>query len=51
MIQSCIIRDSIIDDSSVITDVILEHSLIGQEVRIQHTAGVLNIGDQTELRL
>jgi glucose-1-phosphate thymidylyltransferase len=51
MIQSCIIRDSIIDDSSVLTDVILEHSLIGQEVHIQHKAGVLNIGDQTELSL
>jgi len=51
VIHSCIIRDSIIDDSSVITDVILEHSLIGQEVHVQQKAGVLNIGDQTELRL
>lgn len=51
VINSCIIRDSIIDDASVITDVILEHSLIGQEVRVQQKAGVLNIGDQTELHL
>jgi glucose-1-phosphate thymidylyltransferase len=50
-IHSCIIRDSIIDDSSVVTDVILEHSLIGQEVRIQQKAVVLNIGDQTALSL
>jgi glucose-1-phosphate thymidylyltransferase len=51
LIQSCIIRDSIIDDSSVVTDVIVEHSLIGQEVRIQQKAVVLNIGDQTVLSL
>lgn len=51
MIQSCIIRDSIIDDSSVVTDVIMEHSLIGQEVHIQRRAGILNVGDHTELTL
>jgi glucose-1-phosphate thymidylyltransferase len=50
-IQSCIIRDSIIDDNSVVTDVILEHSLIGQEVHIQRQAGVMNVGDHTELSL
>lgn len=50
-IHSCILRDSIIDDSSVVTDVIMEHSLIGREVRIQRKAGVLNIGDHTELSL
>jgi glucose-1-phosphate thymidylyltransferase len=50
-VQSCIIRDSIIDDSSVITGVIMEHSLIGQEVHIQRQAGILNVGDTTELSL
>ncbi len=50
-VQSCIIRDTIIDDSSVITDAILEHSLIGQQVRIQQRAGILNLGDNTELSL
>ncbi len=50
-VHSCIIRDSIIDDDSVVTDVVMEHSLIGQAVRIQQKAVVLNIGDQTELRL
>jgi glucose-1-phosphate thymidylyltransferase len=47
MIQSCIIRDSIIDDSSEVSNVILEHSLIGREVHIQRQAGILNVGDQT----
>jgi glucose-1-phosphate thymidylyltransferase len=50
-VQSCIIRDTIIDDSSVITDAILEHSLIGQQVRIQQRAGIMNVGDHTELSL
>ena len=50
-IQSCIIRDSIIDDGSIMTDLILEHSLIGQEVHIDRKAGMMNIGEHTELNL
>ena len=50
-IHSCIIRDSIIDDCSVVTDVVMEHSLIGQGVNIQRKAGMLNVGDQTEISL
>jgi glucose-1-phosphate thymidylyltransferase len=48
-IQSCIIRDSIIDDCSIMTDMILEHSLIGQDVHIDHKAGRMNVRDHTEL--
>ena len=51
MIQSCIIRDSIVDDFSDVSNVIMEHSLIGREVHIHRQAGVLNVGDQTELTL
>jgi glucose-1-phosphate thymidylyltransferase len=51
MIQSCIIRDSIVDDYSDVSSVIMEHSLIGREVHIHRQAGVLNVGDQTELSL
>jgi glucose-1-phosphate thymidylyltransferase len=50
-IQSCIIRDSIIDDCSTMTDMILEHSLIGREVHIEHKAGMMNVGDHTALSL
>ena len=50
-IHSCIIRDSIVDDCSQVTDVVMEHSLIGQEVHIQRRAGILNVGDDTELML
>jgi glucose-1-phosphate thymidylyltransferase len=50
-IESCIIRDSIIDDCSNVENVIMEHSLIGREVRIHRQAGVMNIGDHTELIL
>ncbi len=50
-IDSCIIRDSIVDDCSTVENVILEHSLIGREVRIHRQAGVMNIGDHTELVL
>ena len=51
VIQSCIIRDSIIDDASKVENVIMEHSLIGREAHIQRQAGVMNVGDQTELIL
>ena len=50
-IHSCIIRDSIIDDGSDVSNVIMEHSLIGREVNIHGQAGILNVGDQTELSL
>jgi len=50
-IQSCVIRDSIIDDRSVLIDVVLEDSLIGQEVHIERKAGMMNVGDQIELSL
>ena len=48
-IQSYIIRNSIIDDGSILTDMLLEHSLIGQEVHIDRKAGMMNIGEQIEL--
>jgi glucose-1-phosphate thymidylyltransferase len=50
-VQGCIIRDSIIDDGSDVGDVILEHSLVGREVKIRGHAGALNVGDRTELSL
>jgi glucose-1-phosphate thymidylyltransferase len=50
-VDHSIIRDSIIDDRSVVTGAVLEHSLIGQEVRIQGKAGVLNVGDHSVLDL
>ncbi len=50
-IQRCIIRDSILDDCSRVENVIMDHSLIGREVRIYRQAGVMNVGDQTELTL
>jgi glucose-1-phosphate thymidylyltransferase len=50
-IQSCIIRDSIIEDGSMVSNAIMEHSLIGRDVKIHDRAGILNLGDQTELSL
>lgn len=50
-INNCIIRDSVIDDDSKVENVIMEHSLVGREVRIQGQATVMNVGDQTELVL
>ncbi len=50
-VARCIIRDSIVDDCAHITDVVMEHSLIGREANITRRPGVLNVGDHTELTL
>ena len=50
-IQSCLIRDSIIEDGSQLTDILLEHSIIGRSVKLQNHAAILNLGDHTELSL
>jgi glucose-1-phosphate thymidylyltransferase len=50
-VQSCIIRDTIIDDGCIISNVLLEHSLIGREVKIKDRAGTYLLGDNTELTL
>jgi glucose-1-phosphate thymidylyltransferase len=50
-LRNCIIRDSIIDDNSDVSDVILEGSLIGREVKIHGNSSNVNVGDQTELSL
>lgn len=50
-VDSCIIRDSIIEDRSKVSNLNMEHSLVGQDTHIQHRASILNIGDQTELSL
>jgi glucose-1-phosphate thymidylyltransferase len=50
-LDNCIIRDSIIDDRTEVSDAILEHSLIGREAKIHGQAGILNIGDNTVLSL
>jgi glucose-1-phosphate thymidylyltransferase len=48
-IQNCLIQDSIIEDGSMLSNMILEHSIIGRAVKLQDHARVLNIGDHTEL--
>ena len=50
-IRSCILRNTIVDDGAHVTDVVLEHSLIGQEANITRRPGMLNVGDHTELTL
>jgi glucose-1-phosphate thymidylyltransferase len=50
-LHNCIIRDSIVDDFSEVSNVVMEHSLIGRETRIHRQAGIMNVGDRTELSL
>lgn len=50
-LDNCIVRDSIIDDCTDVSNAILEHSLVGRNVKIRGQAGVLNVGDETELSL
>jgi len=50
-VRNSIVCDSIIDDFSMVTNVTMEHSLIGQYVRMQQRAGRFNVGDHTDLSL
>jgi glucose-1-phosphate thymidylyltransferase len=50
-VHGSIIRDSIIDDSSNVSNAVLEHSLVGREVKITGQADILNVGDQSVLCL
>jgi glucose-1-phosphate thymidylyltransferase len=51
LVQSCIVRNSILEDGAHVTDVILENSLIGRQAQIQRRAMVVNAGDLTVLTL
>jgi glucose-1-phosphate thymidylyltransferase len=51
LVQSSIVRNSILEDGAQVTDVILENSLIGRQAQIQRRAMVVNAGDQTVLTL
>ena len=46
-VSSSILRDSILEDEAMVTDVILEGSLVGRCAQIQRRAGVVNAGDET----
>jgi glucose-1-phosphate thymidylyltransferase len=46
-----IVRNSILEDDALVTDVILENSLIGRHTQIRRRAMVVNAGDQTVLTL
>jgi len=51
IVQSCIIRNSILEDDAQATDLIMENSLIGREAQIQRRATMINAGDNTVLTL
>jgi glucose-1-phosphate thymidylyltransferase len=50
-VKSSILRNSILEDEAMVTDVILESSLVGRCSQIQRRAGVINAGDQTVVKL
>ena len=50
-VQSCVIRNSILEDGAMVTDAVLEGSLIGRKAQITRRASVINAGDQTEISL
>ncbi len=50
-VQSCVIRNSILEDGAKVVDAVLEGSLIGRKAQITRRAAVINAGDQTEISL
>jgi glucose-1-phosphate thymidylyltransferase len=51
VVQSSIIRNSILEEGAQVTDMILENSLIGRQAQIRKRAGEVNAGDHTMLTL
>ncbi|GAB4572777.1 MAG: sugar phosphate nucleotidyltransferase [Anaerolineae bacterium] len=49
-VQNCIIRDSIVDADSVLENVLLARSLVGQHVDVKGAFRSLNVGDSTSLK-
>ncbi|MDX1409869.1 MAG: glucose-1-phosphate thymidylyltransferase, partial [Saprospiraceae bacterium] len=50
-IDSSIVRDSIIGSYARIREVVLHHSIVGQDAAIRGLRQSLNIGDNTEIDL
>ncbi len=48
-IENCIIRDSIVDADTQIANILLSHSLIGQDVTIEGAFRSVNVGDTTSI--
>jgi glucose-1-phosphate thymidylyltransferase len=50
-VSQSIIRESILEDDSLASGVILENSLVGRRVHLTRRPGVVNAGDNTEITL
>lgn len=48
-IESAVIRNSILDSDTNISQVILQDSILGQKVQLKGTASVANLGDNTNI--
>ncbi|RMF05251.1 nucleotidyltransferase [Candidatus Woesearchaeota archaeon] len=49
-IENSVVKDSIINEDSVVRNATLEESLIGAEARVEYKRETLNIGDHSELK-
>lgn len=50
-VSGCVLRNSILDDSAVVTDSVLDGSFIGRHARIEGRPATVNIGDNSSIRL
>ncbi len=50
-VEDSIVRNSILEDGALVTNVIFENSLIGRKARIQQRPGIINAGDYSSLTL
>jgi len=51
LVESSIIRDSILEEEAQASGVILESSLVGRRALLRRRAGTINVGDNTEITL
>ncbi|NPV68458.1 MAG: NTP transferase domain-containing protein [Anaerolineae bacterium] len=49
-VENCIIRDSIVDADTVLENILISGSLVGQNVEVKGAFRSINVGDSTSLR-
>lgn len=50
-VTGCVLRNSILDDGAVVTDLVLDGSFIGRQARVQGRPASVNIGDNSSIQL
>jgi glucose-1-phosphate thymidylyltransferase len=49
VVRNAVVRDAIVEENSMIADVVIEHSVVGARAEVSGTARQINIGDTAKV--